>query len=75
MQLMKNGKRFTLRIFQFYRAFISPLFGNCCRFYPSCSAYAQEAIERYGFLQGIWLALKRLLKCHPGSPGGVDLVP
>lgn len=68
-------KRLMVRVFQCYRALISPLFGNCCRFYPSCSVYAQEAIERYGCLRGMWLALKRLLKCHPGSAGGVDLVP
>ena len=46
-----------------------------CRFYPSCSSYAQEAITRYGALKGGYLAIRRLLKCHPWHPGGVDLVP
>ena len=55
-----------------YQLFISPLLGNHCRFYPSCSQYAREAIERYGVPRGVWLAIRRVLRCHPWCPGGVD---
>lgn len=58
-----------------YQYLISPLIGPRCRFYPTCSAYALEAIEIHGPLKGSLLTIKRLLKCHPGNPGGVDLVP
>jgi putative membrane protein insertion efficiency factor len=58
-----------------YRLTVSPLLGQRCRFYPSCSQYAIEAIEKHGVLRGTWLALRRLVRCHPRSPGGVDLVP
>ncbi|TND03934.1 MAG: hypothetical protein FD120_1643 [Gammaproteobacteria bacterium] len=58
-----------------YRYLISPLLGNHCRFYPSCSVYAAEAIERHGTVHGSWLALKRLSRCHPWHAGGVDPVP
>jgi uncharacterized protein len=58
-----------------YRRFISPLLPPACRFYPSCSQYAYVAIERYGPLKGLALAVKRLLRCHPGNPGGYDPVP
>ena len=57
---------------RFYRRFISPLFPRSCRFYPTCSQYAQQALERYGTLKGTWLTLKRLSKCHPYHPGGFD---
>ena len=57
---------------RFYRRFISPLFPRSCRFYPTCSQYAQQALERYGTCKGIWLTLKRLSKCHPYHPGGFD---
>jgi len=58
-----------------YRWSVSPLLGPCCRFYPSCSAFALEAVDRYGALRGAWLALKRILRCHPWHPGGYDPVP
>jgi len=58
----------------FYRHYISPLRGPTCRFYPSCSAYAQEAIEKYGTIKGGWLAVRRVLRCHPFNPGGYDPV-
>ncbi len=58
-----------------YRYGLSPLLGPRCRFYPSCSAYALEAIEQHGALRGGWLSLRRLLRCHPWHPGGYDAVP
>lgn len=58
-----------------YQVLLSPLLGPHCRFYPSCSQYALEAIEKHGAIRGGWLALARLVRCHPGHPGGVDLVP
>jgi putative membrane protein insertion efficiency factor len=58
-----------------YQLVLSPMFGPRCRFYPSCSAYAVEAITTHGALRGSWLAGRRLLRCHPWNPGGVDHVP
>ena len=60
---------------RFYIVFLSPFFGGMCKFHPSCSNYAQEAIARHGARRGIALAMKRLLGCHPFTRGGVDLVP
>ena len=58
-----------------YRYAVSPMLGRSCRFHPSCSEYAQEAIERHGALRGVWLALKRIGRCHPWHHGGYDPVP
>jgi putative membrane protein insertion efficiency factor len=58
-----------------YQLFVSPLLGPRCRFYPSCSAYALTAVQRHGALRGSWLAVRRLGRCHPWNPGGVDHVP
>jgi len=55
-----------------YQKFISPLKGNSCRFYPSCSAYTKQAIIKYGAIKGTFLGIKRILKCHPFHPGGYD---
>lgn len=69
------AKKILLFLIRFYRRCISPLFPPCCRFYPTCSAYALEAVTKYGAAKGGWLALKRILKCHPFHPGGYDPVP
>lgn len=58
-----------------YRKVISPLYGQVCRFFPSCSAYALEAITVHGAVKGSWLAVRRLMRCHPWNAGGVDHVP
>ncbi len=69
-------KKILISVINLYRRFISPaLPSNTCRFYPSCSAYAVEAIEQHGVFRGVTLALKRLAKCHPLHPGGFDPVP
>lgn len=62
-------------LIRIYRYAISPLLGPHCRFYPTCSCYAQQALEQHGFIRGGWLSLKRLSRCHPWHEGGVDIVP
>ncbi|AEF81027.1 membrane protein insertion efficiency factor YidD [Leadbettera azotonutricia] len=68
-------RRIILLLIRFYRSFVSPLFPACCRYTPSCSAYAYEAVEKYGVFRGLFLALKRILRCHPFHAGGFDPVP
>ena len=68
-------KKVLLLLIRFYQRFISPGRPPCCRFMPTCSAYALEAIEKYGALKGSWLAFRRLLRCHPFHKGGYDPVP
>jgi putative membrane protein insertion efficiency factor len=58
-----------------YRWFIRPVLPSACRFYPSCSEYAEQALERHGALRGSWLAARRVCRCGPWHPGGVDPVP
>lgn len=60
---------------RFYRAFISPLTPSSCRYVPTCSEYAVQAIQKYGPFKGLWLAVKRLLRCHPWGGSGYDPVP
>jgi putative membrane protein insertion efficiency factor len=68
-------KTILVALVKFYRNNISPLTKPSCRFSPTCSAYALEALEKYGALKGTWLALRRILKCHPFHKGGYDPVP
>ena len=68
-------KNLALILIRFYQKAISPFFGHHCRFFPSCSSYAYDAIEKFGVLKGIFLSTKRLLKCHPLHPGGIDPIP
>ena len=68
-------RRLLINLISFYKACLSPFMGNNCRFYPSCSTYAQEAIAVHGVMKGSFLALLRLSRCHPWHEGGEDPVP
>jgi putative membrane protein insertion efficiency factor len=68
-------KKAALCLIKFYRVCISPLKPPCCRFEPTCSAYAYEAFTKYGFFKGLYLSVRRILKCHPFHKGGYDPVP
>ncbi|EXI74908.1 MAG TPA: membrane protein insertion efficiency factor YidD [Candidatus Accumulibacter phosphatis] len=68
-------KHLLLALIGFYRYAVSPMLGQRCRFFPSCSQYAAEAVERHGALRGTSLAIRRLSRCHPWNPGGFDPVP
>jgi uncharacterized protein len=78
--VLRSGDRnpvqfLLLALIRAYQLMISPLLGPVCRFYPSCSNYGFEAIRVHGALRGTWLTARRVLRCHPWNPGGVDLVP
>ncbi|MBV9576530.1 MAG: membrane protein insertion efficiency factor YidD [Gammaproteobacteria bacterium] len=66
---------FLITAIRIYRFTFSALLGHCCRFEPSCSVYTMEAIKLYGCYKGCWLGTKRLLRCHPWHPGGIDPIP
>ncbi|MFA5530668.1 MAG: membrane protein insertion efficiency factor YidD [Thiohalomonadaceae bacterium] len=68
-------RRLVIALIGAYRYLLSPYLGSNCRFTPSCSAYTQEAVARYGILRGGWMGLRRLSRCHPWHPGGHDPVP
>lgn len=68
-------KPVALALIKLYQITLSPLLGTRCRFHPTCSVYAQEAIAKYGLLRGVSLGLRRLLRCHPFHAGGIDPVP
>jgi putative membrane protein insertion efficiency factor len=69
------GPRLLVFLLALYKAFVSPLLPSSCKFYPTCSSYAQEAIARHGVARGLGLAMRRLLRCRPFSAGGYDPVP
>ncbi|MEB3282857.1 MAG: membrane protein insertion efficiency factor YidD [Lyngbya sp.] len=68
-------KKIVVTLIKGYKMFISPLLPPSCRYQPTCSTYAIQAVERFGVIQGGWLAIKRILRCHPFHPGGYDPVP
>ncbi len=68
-------KQVVLSLLRMYKRLVSPMLPHSCRLVPTCSEYAMEAVERHGVLRGSWLALRRLLRCHPFAHAGVDLVP
>jgi uncharacterized protein len=72
---MSPGARAATAALRFYKVALSPYLPRACRYEPTCSAYAREAIERYGLRRGVGLALARLARCHPFRPGGFDPVP
>ncbi|MEI5908775.1 membrane protein insertion efficiency factor YidD [Bacillus spongiae] len=68
-------KKIMIFLIKIYQKFISPIKPPTCRYYPTCSHYGVESISRFGALKGGWLTLKRILRCHPFHPGGIDPVP
>ena len=75
MRLRDVPRRIVMLPIRGYQKFISPALPPSCRFTPSCSQYTLEAVSKYGALKGIWLGLRRLIRCHPFNPGGYDPVP
>ncbi|MEZ4413227.1 MAG: membrane protein insertion efficiency factor YidD [Gemmatimonadales bacterium] len=75
MRLRDVPRRIVMLPIRGYQKFISPALPPSCRFSPSCSQYTLEAVSKYGALKGIWLGLRRLIRCHPFNPGGYDPVP
>jgi putative membrane protein insertion efficiency factor len=73
--MRKAARWLVLSLLRLYRLLISPLLGQRCRFHPSCSEYASGCIHKHGLLRGGYLAVRRVLRCHPFNPGGVDPVP
>ncbi|CUS96001.1 hypothetical protein JGI2_00618 [Candidatus Kryptobacter tengchongensis] len=67
--------QFAVTLVKIYKMFISPIFPPSCRFYPSCSDYSIQAFLKHGFLKGLWLSVKRIIRCNPFNPGGIDEVP
>lgn len=74
-QIAHMPRMIPIALIYVYRYTVSPLLGNCCRFYPTCSQYSQDAFKRFGLMKGLGLTVWRLLRCHPWHPGGIDPVP
>ncbi|MFQ5702858.1 MAG: membrane protein insertion efficiency factor YidD [Gemmatimonadales bacterium] len=74
LSFVRLPRQIVIALIRVYRLLSSPL-ASPCRFYPTCSSYALEAVNRHGVLRGLWLGLRRILKCHPFHPGGIDPVP
>jgi putative membrane protein insertion efficiency factor len=72
---MNPAQRLLIGLIRGYQLLLSPFIGNQCRFTPTCSHYALEAVQRHGAVKGTWLALRRVSRCHPWHPGGHDPVP
>lgn len=72
---MNPAQRLLIALIRLYQLALSPFIGNQCRFTPTCSQYAREAVERHGALKGGWMAIRRISRCHPFHPGGHDPVP
>lgn len=68
-------QKLIVGLLRFYKSCLSPVLPSACRFYPTCSEYMREAVERHGAARGVWLGLRRLLRCHPFHEGGFDPVP
>jgi putative membrane protein insertion efficiency factor len=68
-------KTALVALLRLYRFAVSPMYGQVCRYHPTCSAYALEAVEQHGAVKGTWLSVRRVLRCHPWAAGGVDHVP
>jgi putative membrane protein insertion efficiency factor len=75
MRVRNAARGVVLVLLKLYKLLVSPLLGQRCRFYPSCSEYASGCIHKHGLLRGGYLAIRRILRCHPFNPGGVDPVP
>lgn len=72
---LSPGQRVALFVLAAYKSILSPILPSACKFYPTCSMYAKEAVERHGVMKGSWLAAKRLIRCRPFARGGFDPVP
>ncbi len=75
MRILRSPRWLVVGLLRAYRMVVSPWLGPTCRFHPSCSVYAMEAVSRYGCLRGGWLSIRRLARCHPLHAGGIDPVP
>ncbi len=73
--LLLVPRNICVAILKVYRAVISPLYGDVCRYYPSCSHYTMQAIQFHGVIRGVWLGTRRIARCHPWAEGGIDDIP